>query len=116
MTLFRLCDVIHKLSVIAADIPSAPQVRRHRASGGIHLWGDHSEAETCKESQDRQKGRIRPCLAESFHDECVGETQTCFRKPHTAEAKAWAPKNQAYSLIRWESINYTVWTKSVIVK
>ena len=80
-----------KIFVIAADIPSAQQVRRQRASRGIHLWGDHAEAETCKESQDRRKGRIRPCQAESFHDECVGETRTCFRKAHTAEAKAWAP-------------------------
>ncbi len=114
--LFRLCDGIHKLSVIAAYIPSAQQVRRHRASGGIHLWGNHAEAETCKEIQDRRKGRIRPCQAESFHDECVEATRTCFRKLHTAEAKAWAPKKQEYSLIRWESINYTCWTKSVIVK
>ena len=81
-----------KIFVIAADIPSAQQVRRQRASRGIHLWRDHAEAETCKERQDRRKGRIRPCQAESFHDECVGETRTCFRKPHTAEAKAWASK------------------------
>lgn len=77
-----------KIFVIAADIPSAQQVRRQRASRGTHLWRDYAEEETCKERQDRRKGRIRPCQAESFHRECAGETRTCFRRPHTAEVKA----------------------------
>lgn len=36
--------------------------------------------------------------------------------PHRRSESVGAQQNQAYSLIRWESINYTVWTKSVIVK
>ena len=36
--------------------------------------------------------------------------------PHRRSESVGVQKNQAYSLIRWESINYTVWTKSVIVK
>ena len=87
----RIDEAIKKIFVIAADIPSAQQVRRHRASGKIHLWGDHAEAETCKESQDRRKGRIRPCQAESFHDKCVGETQTCFHKPTLQKRKRGRP-------------------------
>ena len=87
----RIDEAIKKIFVIAADIPSAQQVRRQRASRGIHLWGDHAEAETCKESQDRRKGRIRPCQAESFHDECVGETQTCFHKPTPQKRKRGRP-------------------------
>ena len=36
--------------------------------------------------------------------------------PHRRSESVSAQQNQAYSLIRWESINYRLWTKSVIVK
>lgn len=36
--------------------------------------------------------------------------------PHRRSESVGAQQNQAYSLIRWESINYRLWTKSVIVK
>ena len=36
--------------------------------------------------------------------------------PHRRSESVGAQQNQAYSLIRWKSINYRLWTKSVIVK
>ena len=36
--------------------------------------------------------------------------------PHRRSKSVGAQQNQAYSLIRWKSINYRLWTKSVIVK
>lgn len=36
--------------------------------------------------------------------------------PHRRSESVGAQQNQAYNLLRWESINYTCWIKSVIVK